>query len=61
MATSSLAHGAAHEARWRNTAVRWLATYAAIFALSFLALVGVMGYSVTRAMLHETDSGFSWR
>lgn len=51
----------AHGARWRTSAARWLAVYAAIFSLSFMALLGVIDYSVTRAMLREADSGLRWQ
>jgi signal transduction histidine kinase len=47
--------------RWRTSAARWLAIYATIFSLSFMALLGVIDYSVTRAMLRETDSGLRWQ
>ncbi|MFP6562838.1 sensor histidine kinase [Paraburkholderia sp. B3] len=47
--------------RWQTTTFRWFTAYAAIFSLSFMALLGVIEYSVTRAMERETDSGLRWQ
>ncbi|CAG9267480.1 Histidine kinase [Paraburkholderia unamae] len=46
---------------WQTTTFRWFTAYAAIFSLAFMALLGVIEYSVTRAMLRETDSGLRWQ
>ena len=46
---------------WRTTTFRWLTAYAAIFSLAFMALIGLIEYSVTRAMERETDSGLRWQ
>jgi signal transduction histidine kinase len=46
---------------WKTTTFRWFTAYAAIFSLAFMALLGVIEYSVTRAMLRETDSGLRWQ
>jgi signal transduction histidine kinase len=46
---------------WRTTTFRWLTTYAAIFSLAFMALIGLIEYSVTRTMERETDSGLRWQ
>ncbi len=49
-----------HE-RWKTTTFRWFAAYAAIFSVSFMVLLGFIEYSVTHAMLRETDSGLRWQ
>jgi hypothetical protein len=46
---------------WKTTTFRWFTAYAAIFSLAFMALLGVIEYSVTRAMIRETDSGLRWQ
>jgi signal transduction histidine kinase len=46
---------------WQTTTFRWFTAYAAIFSLAFMALLGVIEYSVTRAMVRETDSGLRWQ
>jgi signal transduction histidine kinase len=46
---------------WRTTTFRWLTTYAVIFSLAFTALIGLIEYSVTRAMERETDTGLHWQ
>ncbi len=46
---------------WRTTTFRWLTAYAAIFSLAFMALIGLIEYSVTHAMERETDSGLRWQ
>ena len=38
---------------WQTTTFRWFTAYAAIFSLAFMALLGVIEYSVTRAMMRE--------
>ncbi|WP_084170201.1 sensor histidine kinase [Paraburkholderia ferrariae] len=50
----------AHD-RWQTTTFRWFAAYAAIFSISFMALLGVIEFSVTHAMERETDSGLRWQ
>lgn len=55
-ATPDIAHD-----RWQTTTFRWFAAYAAIFSLSFMALLGVIEFSVTHAMERETDSGLRWQ
>ncbi|WP_321954853.1 sensor histidine kinase [Paraburkholderia bannensis] len=49
-----------HE-RWKTTTFRWFAAYAAVFSVSFMVLLGFIEYSVTYAMLRETDSGLRWQ
>ncbi|MCP3712391.1 sensor histidine kinase [Paraburkholderia sp. CNPSo 3274] len=49
-----------HE-HWQTTTFRWFTAYATIFSLAFMALLGVIEYSVTRAMMRETDSGLRWQ
>lgn len=46
---------------WQTTTFRWFTAYATIFSLAFMALLGVIEYSVTRAMMRETDSGLRWQ
>ncbi|WP_321964841.1 HAMP domain-containing sensor histidine kinase [Paraburkholderia sp. J7] len=46
---------------WQTTTFRWFTAYAAIFSLAFMALLGVIEYSVTHAMMRETDSGLRWQ
>lgn len=63
-AAASPAHARALQApgqHWRTTTFRWLTAYAAIFSLAFMALIGLIEYSVTRAMERETDSGLRWQ
>ncbi|WP_322015737.1 HAMP domain-containing sensor histidine kinase [Paraburkholderia sp. J12] len=55
-ATRDIAHD-----RWQTTTFRWFAAYAAIFSISFMALLGVIEFSVTHAMERETDSGLRWQ
>lgn len=57
-ATSARDIGSDH---WQTTTFRWFTAYAAIFSLAFMALLGVIEYSVTRAMIRETDSGLRWQ
>ncbi|MBB3262176.1 signal transduction histidine kinase [Paraburkholderia bannensis] len=52
--------GLGHE-RWKTTTFRWFAAYAAVFSVSFMVLLGFIEYSVTHAMLRETDSGLRWQ
>jgi signal transduction histidine kinase len=47
--------------RWQTTTFRWFAAYAAIFSVSFMVLLGFIEYSVTHAMIRETDSGLRWQ
>lgn len=47
--------------RWHMATSRWLTTYALVFALSFMALVGLLEYSVDAAMNREIDSGIRWQ
>ncbi|MFD1561458.1 ATP-binding protein [Paraburkholderia silviterrae] len=47
--------------RWQTTTFRWFAAYAAIFSVSFMVLLGFIQYSVTHAMIRETDSGLRWQ
>lgn len=47
--------------RWHTTTFRWLSVYAAIFSLSFMALLGYIEYSVSTAMEREADSGLRWQ
>lgn len=54
------AGGLGHE-RWKTTTFRWFAAYAAVFSVSFMVLLGFIEYSVTHAMLRETDSGLRWQ
>ncbi|HEV3427191.1 MAG TPA: HAMP domain-containing sensor histidine kinase [Paraburkholderia sp.] len=54
------AAGLGHE-RWKTTTFRWFAAYAAVFSVSFMVLLGFIEYSVTHAMLRETDSGLRWQ
>jgi len=47
--------------RWQTTTFRWFAAYAAIFSVSFMVLLGFIEYSVTHAMIRETDTGLRWQ
>ncbi|WP_310633655.1 HAMP domain-containing sensor histidine kinase [Paraburkholderia sp.] len=47
--------------RWQTTTFRWFAAYAAIFSVSFMVLLGFIEFSVTRAMIRETDTGLRWQ
>lgn len=46
---------------WHTTTFRWLIAYAVIFSACFMALLGLIEYSVTGAMERETDSGLRWQ
>lgn len=59
-AARATAAGLGHE-RWKTTTFRWFAAYAAVFSVSFMVLLGFIEYSVTHAMLRETDSGLRWQ
>lgn len=59
-AATAIPPDVAHD-RWQSTTFRWFTAYAAIFALSFMALLGFIEYSVTHAMERETDSGLRWQ
>ncbi|HEY1999903.1 HAMP domain-containing sensor histidine kinase [Paraburkholderia sp.] len=47
--------------RWHTTTFRWLSAYAAIFSISFMALLGFLEYSVGAAMEREADSAIRWQ
>ena len=51
----------ARRARWRTTVFRWFIAYAVIFSVAFMALLGLIEYSVKAAMQRETDSGLRWQ
>ncbi|WP_395064345.1 ATP-binding protein [Paraburkholderia silvatlantica] len=46
---------------WRTTTFRWLTSYAVIFSLGVMGLLGLIEFSVTHAMEREVDSGLRWQ
>jgi signal transduction histidine kinase len=50
-----------NERHWHSTTFRWLSIYAAIFALSLIVLVGLMGWSVTTKMELDNDLLMQWQ
>lgn len=46
---------------WRTTALRWLSVYAVILALSVMALIAFMNWTVTQAMTRGADAILAWQ
>ncbi|WP_176054355.1 sensor histidine kinase [Paraburkholderia caribensis] len=47
--------------QWHTTTFRWLAIFIPVFAVSMAVLIGVIEFSVTRAMERAADAGVRWQ
>jgi signal transduction histidine kinase len=59
--TTSLTQAVAFARRWHSTSVRLLLIHAAVFSLSVMVLLGVIGWAVTGNMERETDAIMNWQ
>ncbi len=58
---TSLAQTVAFARHWHSTSVRLLLLHAAIFSLSVMVLLGLIGWAVTGNMERETDAIMYWQ
>jgi hypothetical protein len=59
--TTSLTQTVAFARRWHSTSVRLLLLHAAIFSLSVMVLLGLIGWAVTGNMERQTDAIMNWQ
>ena len=59
--TTSLTQALAFARHWRSTSVRLLLLHAAIFSLSVMVLLGLVGWAVTGNMERQTDAIMYWQ
>jgi methyl-accepting chemotaxis protein len=58
---TSLTQAVAFARRWHSTSIRLLLIHAAVFSLSVMVLLGVIGWAVTGNMERETDAIMNWQ